>query len=368
MTDRSTRPIMIFHAPYPLDPNPMAASRLRPLRMRRAFEEIGYEVVDISGTVAQRRARRRRLKALLSSGERPEFLYCENSTQPNALATSVRTGFAPVLDYSIMRLAHEHAVPIGVFYRDAYWRVSGLRAKGLYGRVSDLLQRADLLGYRRNGAHFFLPSTAMSPLLGLTGSDSFSALPPGADAGRVLPLPPREEGLRLVYVGGIGRHYDVSALAAALARVNGVTLDLVVQRAQWHEALRRDPRLSQKAIRVLHRTANELEPVYARAGVGVLAVKPSRYWDIAVPVKLYEYLSHGRPIIATRGTEAGRIVEADGTGWVVDYDDDALVSLLEDLRDHPEEVESRARAARSMTAGNTWADRARTAADVLGAL
>lgn len=114
--------MMVFHAPYPLDPDPAAASRLRPLRMRRAFEEIGYEVMDISGAVAQRRAGLRRLKELLASGRRPDFLYCENSTQPNALATSLRTGVAPLLDYSIMRLARRRGVPVGVFYRDAYWR------------------------------------------------------------------------------------------------------------------------------------------------------------------------------------------------------------------------------------------------------
>ena len=331
--------MMVFHAPYPLDPDPAAASRLRPLRMRRAFEEIGYEVMDISGAVAQRRAGLRRLKELLASGRRPDFLYCENSTQPNALATSLRTGVAPLLDYSIMRLARRRGVPVGVFYRDAYWRMPGLRASGAYGVASNLLQRADLAGYRRNRVHFFLPSNAMSSLVGL--------------------------GLRLVYVGGLGGHYDLSVVAAALERVDGVALDLVVHQSQWRQARRRDPRLGQGAIRVLHKSAGELEPVYGRAHIGVLAVAPSEYWDIAVPVKLYEYLSYGRPVIATRGTEAGRIVEAAGAGWVIDHDEDLLVALLTELRGRPEEVEARAEAARRAAARSTWADRARTVARTL---
>ena len=360
MTDHPSRPIMIFHAPYPLAPDPAAASRLRPLRMRWAFEEIGYEVMDVSGTVSQRRAGLRRLKDMLSTGRRPEFLYCENSTQPNALATSLRTGFAPLLDYSIMRLTRRRAVPVGVFYRDAYWRMPGLRAAGTYGLASNLLQRADLVGYRHNGVHFFLPSAAMSSLVGLTESDSFSALPPGGDSGRVLPLPTRENGLRLVYVGGLGGDYDLTVFVAALARVGGVFLDLVAHQSQWREALRRDLRLGQSAITVLHRSADELEPVYSRTHIGVLAVKPSEYWSIAAPVKLYEYLSYGRPVIVTRGTEAGRIIEANGAGWVIDHDEETLVALLKDLRDQPGKVGACAEAARRAATRNTWADRART--------
>ena len=84
-----------------------------------------------------------------------------------------------------------------------------------------------------------------------------------------------------------------------------------------------------------------------------------------MPVKLYEYLSYGRPVIATRGTEAGRIVEAAGAGWVIDHDEDLLVALLTELRGRPEEVEARAEAARRAAARSTWADRARTVARTL---
>ena len=104
---------------------------------------------------------------------------------------------------------------------------------------------------------------------------------------------------------------------------------------------------------------------YAGSHIGVLAVRPSAYRDIAVPVKLFEYIGYGRPIIATRGTEAGRIVEANGVGWVVDHERSALTNLLIHLRDHPQEVADRAGAAGRMAESNTWADRARTVRDVL---
>ncbi|WP_233188273.1 glycosyltransferase [Actinomyces qiguomingii] len=281
------------------------------------------------------------------------------------LATSVRTGIAPLLDYRIMRAMRRAAVPVGVFYRDAYWRVSVDESATFYTRVANSFQCADLLGYRRNRVHFFLPSSPMSNLVGLGRMDSFSALPPAGDPAHVRALPDDMGGLRLVYVGGLGAHYDLRDFFCALTMVQGVQLDLVVRESQWRDALRCTPALNDGAINAYHLSSSELDSVYGRAHVGVLAVKPSEYRDIAVPVKLFEYLSYGRPVIATRGTEAGRIIEANGAGWVVDYRREAIAALLRRLQEEPREIEERAAAARAAARVNTWADRAREAARTL---
>ena len=115
---------MIFHAPYPMELNPTSASRLRPLRMREAFKQIGYDVVDLSGSTPQRKASMKHLKELLRSGKKPDFLYSENSTQPNVFSTTIRDGFAPTLDTRIMRMANNSKIPVGMFYRDIYWKFS----------------------------------------------------------------------------------------------------------------------------------------------------------------------------------------------------------------------------------------------------
>nr|WP_250649029.1 MULTISPECIES: glycosyltransferase [unclassified Actinomyces] len=335
---------------------------MRPLRMRQAFEQIGYRVLDLTGTVRERRARLAALRERLNAGERPDFLYCENSTQPNLLATGTREGLrAPALDYRVMALMRRHRIPVGVFYRDAYWTVPG-QDLGVYHRVANALQRLDLMGYRRNGVHFFLPSEPMHALIGLGEGDSYSALPPAGEEGHVLDLPSSGEGLRLVYVGGLGQHYVLTDFVTALTATDGVSMDLVTREVQWASAVRQDPRLADPRITPLHLGSKELLPVYERAHIGLLTVEPSAYRDIAVPVKLFEYLSYGRPVIATAGTEAGRVIAANGAGWVVPYDADEMRVLLEHLRACPEEVRERARLARAAAADNTWAERARTAA------
>ena len=47
-------PLMVFHAPYPLVER-AAASRLRPVRMLRAFRDLGVEVLVVAGYAAARR-------------------------------------------------------------------------------------------------------------------------------------------------------------------------------------------------------------------------------------------------------------------------------------------------------------------------
>lgn len=356
-------PTMIFHAPYPMEPNPTSASRLRPLRMREAFKAAGYQVIDLSGTTPQRRTGYRRLKEQLAAGVKPAFLYSENSTQPNIFATSIRDGLAPLLDTSIMATAHRAGIPVGVFYRDVYWRFSSFRAKSVTGRLAPAFHRLDLRGYLAAKAHFFFPSTAMSPYLGLPEGTSYSALPPAGAAGQTLPLP--EGPLTLVYVGGLGNHYVLTELAQALKATSSVHLNMVVRQREWENSAGEFATLSSANVHPHHLNANQLDGVYARSHIGVLTVKPSEYWQFAVPAKLYEYLSKGRPILVTEGTEAARIVGELGCGWQVPYDGKTLARTLRHLANQPEEVQQKAHQTRAAAAVNTWQDRALQVATTL---
>lgn len=356
-------PTMIFHAPYPMEPNPTAASRLRPLRMRQAFAEIGYHVIDMSGTTLERRRKLAALRRKLRQGTKPEFLYSENSTQPNVFATSVKSGFAPMLDNAILSLVHRHGIPSGVFYRDIYWKFAHAPAKTVIGKLSPFFHRLDMRGYLRNNVHFFLPSEGMATYLNLPNDAMFSALPPAGDSGRTMPLPTGP--LRLFYVGGLGGHYRLDALFAALKQEPSIELELVTRPEQWKAALAQDSSLGSDQIHVHHLNSSELDPLYADTHIGILAVEPSDYRKFAVPAKLFEYISRGRPVLVTAGTEAARIVNKLDAGWQVNYGIADIAQILTFLKAHPEDVKQKARNARIAAQTNTWRDRARSVAEVL---
>ena len=371
--------LMIFHAPFPLQPDRVAASMLRPLAMRRAFADLGYRVMNVTGYAAQRRRAMTRVRAALAAGARIEFVYSENATIPNALTEPRHLPVHPLLDAAFFRHCRRSGVPVGVFYRDVYWRFPRFR-EGINPVLEAGLQaayRSELMAFERVGLHLFLPSQAMARHVPHVDPVRMSALPPGApdvaatrrdsdgwdDGGD-------EDGkeLELLFVGVLQDNYRLDACLRAVSATPGTRVTLCVRQETWETS--RDhyaPLLPAGRAQVVHRSGVELEPLYRRADLGVLFTEPNPYWDFAVPYKLYEYLAHELPVIAVRGTQTGRLVEEMGIGWVLSYDAGALGDLLRHLREAPEEIEAVRRRMREVLPDQTWQARARTVVQVLGA-
>ena len=65
---------------------------------------------------------------------------------------------------------------------------------------------------------------------------------------------------------------------------------------------------------------------------------PHEYRDFAAPLKLFEYIGNGKPIIATEGTFVGDVVTRDKLGWTVKASVEEFTALLEQLTQHPERI------------------------------
>lgn len=353
---------MVFHAPYPLDPAPTSASRQRPNKMLAAFAENGHQVHRITGTPFQRALAYRDVRRRVAAGQTLDFLYSENSTQPNVLASSLKRGIAPLLEARILWYCDRHGIPFGQFYRDVYWRFAEQQASVPQPRLllMQLAYRADLLALRFSRAHLFLPSLPMAPIVPFAANRS-SALPPGAPVHDS----PSPRGLELLYVGGVGSGYALDEGLRALQQVEQATLTMVVRPDEWatHRA-RYEPLLSDR-VTVLHAGSDELQEIYDRASACLLLVAPDGYRRFAVPLKLYEYLGYGKPTLASQGTLAGDLVEEMGTGFTVPNSAEDITALLQRLAADPSLLESAAERARAARLQHTWAMRARTVADVL---
>ena len=367
--------LMVFHAPFPLQPDRVAASMLRPLAMRQAFADLGYRIMDVAGYAAQRRRAMARVRAAIAAGSRIEFVYSENATIPNALTEPRHLPVHPVLDAAFFRHCQRSGVPVGVFYRDVYWRFPRFR-EGINPILEAGLQvayRSELMAFDKVGLHLFLPSQAMARHVPYVDRARMSALPPGAPDVEPSGACGQDDGgddggdLELLFVGVLQDNYRLDACLRAVTSTPGTRVTLCVRQETW-EASREHyaPLLPEGRAQVVHRSGPELEPLYRRADLGVLFSEPNPYWDFAVPYKLYEYLAHELPVIAVRGTQTGRLVEEMGIGWVLDYDAGALRGLLRRLREAPEEIEAVRRRMREVLPDQTWKARARTVAQVLG--
>ena len=223
---------MIFHAPYVIPETANSASRLRPRIMRETFARLGYEVFDLSGDVSRRRILKKQLRRALKRGVEYDFLYFENSTQPNLFADSLKKGIAPFLDHSIHRMCKAYGIPVGVFYRDMYWRFRKDLHNSItfWNRVTDLVQRLDWFIYRRNRVQIFLPSKAMGAYLDLKGFKPVQELPPGAE----IVDSPVVDKCNIFYVGGIGSHYRLHKVCEAV-RGSGAHVRLCVRQKDWEQ-------------------------------------------------------------------------------------------------------------------------------------
>jgi len=365
MPELAERPTMIFHVPFPLNPEATSASGIRPVKMRRAFEELGYDVIEIAGRHPQRRAQIRDVKKRMAAGLRVEFVYSEAATTPTGLGEKVTWQTSLTRDLAFLRFCRRQGVPVGLFYRDIYWQNDeyAQRVGQPYTSLLRWRYRADLKGYRTAVDRIYVPSIRMAQVMPYTDPTRCTALPPGTD---IVDMPAVADPATMFYVGSLGHYYQLQEAVRAFEAVEDSTFILCTNEAQWQaEKSGYEPFLTSGATQVVHATGSELERYYAVSALGCLFMAPIGYREFAAPLKLYEYLGHGRPIVATEGSLAAEFVVTNGIGWALPYEAEALTSLVEGLRSDPDAYRAVAARAAEVRHSHTWAARATQVASEL---
>ncbi|WP_394215753.1 glycosyltransferase [Brachybacterium vulturis] len=349
-------PAMLFHAPYPIHGR-QTGSGVRPAKMRRAFEDAGFDVLEIAGHGAQRARALRRLRRSLRLGLELDFAYAENSTMPTLLTEPHHLPTHPAVDLMLLGLLRRHRVPTGLFYRDVYWRFPAYRADvgRLLATGTKTLYHAELLAYRGLD-RVYLPSTKMASFVPWIRQEQVAELPPGAAIHDSRRDPDGE--LTLLYIGNVSDYYRMHELFRAVDATDGVRLLFCTPRESWEAVAHEYPLADSQRIEIIHARGDELRPLFARAHLTLLTVEPARYRDFAAPVKLFEYIGHGKPVLATEGTHAGELVERIGAGRQVAYSASAIARLLVELREDRRTVVDMTDRVEQARHDHTWQARA----------
>ena len=353
---------MVFYSPTVVKGGAGSGSGVRPYRMREAFGRLGYEVIDVSGRHRERHGAMARARERVDAGG-VEFVYAEMASTPVALTEPITARVDPRADFAFLRHCRSRGVPVGAFYRDVYWRFPGyLRQAGAaYGLWARAHYAWELRRLDAAVDVLFLPTMRMGEYVPRVDPAKFRELPPGAPVGAAS----EGEAADLFYVGALGDYYDLSECAAAVAATPGATLTMCVPPDQWraHRAAY-EPFLG-GGVSVVHGRGEDLDPYYARAGAGVLAMRPVEYRAFAAPVKLFEYIGRSLPVLASQGTYVGDFVARTGTGWTLPYDREAIAGLLARLVADPGAAAGARAAVRRARGRHTWEARARQAAQAL---
>jgi glycosyltransferase involved in cell wall biosynthesis len=341
--------------------------------MYEGFEELGYQVDRIWGSAEQRREQIRTVKDKLASGVHYDFAYSETSTMPTLATECHHLPTTPLVDYSLFRLLQTSGIPLGLFYRDVYWRFELYRRNTQWYKrlVTVPLYHLDLIVYRYLVDVLFLPSLRMSRHIShWPRRKPVYALPPGGvlyDTGANESDKPE---LRLFYVGGVGPPlYDIGNLLEAVYRAvkagSRLLLTICCPETAWLQRPSEYDSWLGDWLSVVHLSGERLQALYEIQDVAVIYRMPSPYLEFAMPVKLFEALGHGKPILTMNGTVVSEFVQENQCGWSVEPDPASLANLLQHLVRRPEKVRKAEEVSRCLRLDHTWAKRAEKVASIL---
>jgi glycosyltransferase involved in cell wall biosynthesis len=362
----------LFHIPMFIENVPGAGSRVRPLKLQAALQEIGYQVDTIWGYGAQRKKIIESVKDKIRQGTRYDFLYSESSTMPTILTEKSHLPIYPFLDFSFFNLCSKNHIPIGLFYRDIHWRFEAYRQQvAWYKRLFTIpFYYIDLLLYRFFVDVLFLPSQRMSAYIPCGAVKFVEDLPPGAEIFEEDGPHRSDDKLRLLYVGGVYPPlYDISNLLKGVyfsnIRGDEVNLTICCPEAHWQTRPRMYDCWLGSWVKIVHLTGAKVQQLYKRCDVAMVYLKPFSYLEFAMPVKVFEALGHGKPIITMYGTVVADLIQDEGWGWSISPEPKSLTELLGRLIEMPEEITKKTDLALEFRHHHSWPKRAEKVAETL---
>ncbi len=148
--------------------------------------------------------------------------------------------------------------------------------------------------------------------------------------------PTRDEPL-VTYVGDITRIRGVLEMVQALPLAPGVRMNLAGRcpHAKFFAELESHP--GWKQVNWLgFITRAEIEQVFARSVAGLVTLHPTISYVDALPVKMFEYMAAGLPVIASNFPILREIVESANCGYCVDpLDPNAIAQAIRALQHDP---------------------------------
>ena len=355
---------MIFHVPNYLDTNSKSGSSIRPFKMIKAFENTGYKVDSIMGYASRRQDVIEEIEENIINGVKYDFLYSESSTMPTSLTEKHHLPTHPFLDFCFFKFCKRHNIKIGLFYRDIYWKYDVYKdsVSPLKRTISTFFYKYDLCKYNKLLNILYLPSLKMAKVVYKDKPKMIvKQLPPGISKNS-LPKNNSSNGLNLFYVGGITDNnglYDLTKLMKIVSIDKKIQLTICCRKDEWDKVESYYDKLLNSQIRIIHKQGNELSKYYNEASLCSLIFPFDEYRSFAMPIKLFEYLSYGKPVITTSNSAVSDFVKEKDVGFIVEYDDASIEKEIKKILSDKKLLSIKRKNIEKVMKNETWEERAR---------
>lgn len=299
-----------------------SGSSVRPKKLYDAFIKKGHEVKLLTGLQNRKIERWKNCYKFFKDIKKEKYDLCY--IEPPA---------GPIFNFCdhllMLYIAKIKKIPMGIFYRDAYWKFAKWNDVGnkLKTLVIKYMHIFDLQIIKATCSKVYFPSKMMADLFEIKGKDT---LPPGCEDIKVI----KDEnisGIQLVYVGGMNEQYGGQLLLESLEKVNSkkrVNLHLVCRKddIKYLEKYK-----DKEWLTVYHASGEELINIYAKGNVAIIPRKIDLYMNFAMPIKLLEYVTFEMPIISTNCTEVANFINSNNIGLVCEDNVESIATVLENI-------------------------------------
>lgn len=356
----------IFHMPQMIDETSKSGSSVHPINMIQGFRDIGFEVVCVIGYGQERKKRILEIKERIMNGEKFDFLFSESSSMPTLLTEKNHFPKYPFLDFSFMKFCKKHNVKIGIFCADIFWKFDVYKqgVPFLKRCISIPMYKYDIHMFKKIANHIFLPSKRMLEYIPEFDEikTKINVLYPGCNHSTIskdLCMKIKDESLKIFYVGGISGTYDLYVLLKVIKNFPQVKLTICCRANEWESSKMYYRDVLTPSITIVHVFGDELVKYYNEADICSCFIQNNEYMSMAMPVKIFEYLSFELPIIGVKDTVSGDFIEENKIGWSIHYNEHELTDLLMRLLSDKEEINKVKMCEKQIIKGHTWTQRAR---------
>ncbi|MBN1214461.1 MAG: hypothetical protein JXA99_03360 [Candidatus Lokiarchaeota archaeon] len=358
----------IFHIPWKLNNRINIASEIRPLKILEALKISGFKVEIVWGSVKERKKRIKDIKNKILEGTKFDFLYSESSTLPTALTEPHHLPLNPFMDFHFFKFCRKHNIPIGLYLRDVYWNFPYIKRfnkiKHYYALFFHIY---DILHYNQFVDAIFLPNIKMLGFIPfLKKSIRAVQLSPGTS----LESKGKSSDIKypcntFIYVGNINiNKYDLRLLFRVFNDLPDFKLIINCPKESWVNYKSHYNKFLTTNISIHHLNNIELFRLYQQVSLSFIFIRPTPYWQIALPFKLFEYISHGIPIVAVEGTAVAEFLKSNRIGYSIEYSEYAIKDFLNNLPSR-EEYTRLIENLNKCRSENSWEKRIETIVNIL---